>query len=110
MPDTFNYFLVSLFPAQLSSGPGISDSARLSYISDRPYTSAARKGDELLTFVVNSLIHADHDVGFLQARTSKLVSIAAFGKFSDAILRKQPECLSVSRQISCPIQCCCRSA
>src|SRR5262249_15530445 len=105
LADAVNYLLVSLFPVPGFPALGMSDSARLSYISHRPYMRAGREADELLTFVVNSLIHTDDNVGPGQARRRQLIPVTGFGKLPDAILRKKLKCFSVSHPVPCPVRC-----
>ena len=84
--DAINYLEVHLFPVPGFSVLRMSDSARFAYIGHRPYARAGGKADEVLTFVVHPLIHADDDVGAGQARRSQLVAITRLSKFPDAVL------------------------
>ena len=61
LTDAVNYLVVRLFPVPGFPVLGIGDPARFAYVIHRPYTRASRKADEVLTFVVHSLIHADDD-------------------------------------------------
>jgi hypothetical protein len=110
LADARNYLLVSLFPVPGSPLLGMSDSTWFAYISHRPYTRAGREADELLTLVMNPLIHANDNVGPGQPRRGQLVSVTGFGKFLDAILRKKPKCFTISGPISRPVHYCRRSA
>lgn len=103
LTDAVNYLEVRLFAAPGSPVLGMSDSARFPYIGHRPCTRASGKADEVLTFVIHPLIHADDDVGPGQARRSQLVAITRLSKFPDAILRKKLKCCSVRSQVSGPI-------
>ena len=67
LTDAVNYLEVRLFPVPGLSVHGTSDSARFAYIGHRPYARASRKADEVLTFVVHPLIHADDNAGPGQA-------------------------------------------
>ena len=67
LTDAVNYLEVRLFPAPGSSVVGMGDPARFAYIGHRPYARASRKADEVLTFVVHPLIHADDNAGPGQA-------------------------------------------
>src|SRR5215471_12993000 len=106
LADAVNYLDVRLFPVPVFSVLGMSDSARFAYIGHRPYTRASGKADEVLTFVVHPLIHADDHVGPGQARRSQLVAITSLSKFPDTILRKKLKCFSVRGQVSGPLHCC----
>lgn len=105
LTDAVNYLEVGLFAVPGFSVFGMSDSARFAYIGHRPCTRASGRADEVLTFVVHPLIHADDDVGPGQARRSQLVAITRLSKFPDAILRKKLKCCSVRSQVSGPIHC-----
>src|SRR6516225_794612 len=100
LTDAVNYLEVRLFPIPGPSVLGMSDSARCAYIGHRPYARASRKADEVLTFVVHPLIHADDNAGPGQARRSQLVAITSLGKFPDALICKKLQCCSVRSQVS----------
>src|SRR5215472_2831398 len=80
LADAVSYLEVRLFPVPGPPVLGVSDSARLAYISHRPYARASRKADEVLTLVVHPLIHADDNVGAGQPRRSQLVAITSLSK------------------------------
>src|SRR5215467_2099986 len=104
--DAFNYLLISFFSVQSFPALSMSDSSPFTYIRHRPCMRGVRKADELLTFVVNSLIHANDNVRPCQARRGQLVAILHFSKFPDAMLREKPKCFGVSSPVSYPIHCC----
>jgi|SRR6516164_4006964 len=106
LADAFNYLLISFFSVQSFPALSLDDSSRLAYIRHRPCMRGARKADKLLTFVVDSLIHADGNVRPCQARRGQLVAILRFSKFPDAMLREKPKCFGVGSPVSYPIHCC----
>ena len=96
IPDNF---LVGLFSVKLPLRFDVRNPARFANISDGPYPRAGGKGHAPQAFVIDSLIHTDRNISFIQARLSQLISIAGFSKTSYAVLLKELKRHSVVSQI-----------
>jgi len=68
-------------------------------------TRAGRKGHDLQALVINPLIHADCDVGFLQARLRELISIVSLGELPYTVTLEKRERRGVGDQIPRFVQC-----
>ena len=91
--------LVSIFSVKLPFRFDIRNPARFANISDGPYARAMGKGYALQALAVDSLIHADGYIGFIQARLSQLISVVDFSEASYAVLFQELECYPVVSQI-----------
>jgi hypothetical protein len=83
---------------------GTGDPAWFANIGDRPDPRAGRKGHVPQALVVDSLVHANRDISFLETRLSQLISIAVLGKLPDTVPLKKFQRHLVVRQVLCLIR------
>lgn len=96
IPDNL---LISFFSVKLPLRFDIGNPAWFANISDGPYARALGKGYAPQALFVDSLIHADCYISFIQARLSQLISVADFSKASYAVLLEELKRHSVVSQI-----------
>ena|SRR5215475_1472895 len=104
--NVLDKLVIGLFSVELSLRVNAWNPAWLTNICDSPYMRESRKDHRLQRLGVHSLIHADVNVGSLQARLGQLISIIALGELSYAVFRKQLERSFIVSQISCFIRSC----